>query len=167
MLAQYSGWEGLDKIGPPIPGALDFAWELAEVAEIVIFTSRCSLDAGGEAAPTRLSPGQLRIKVIEWLEKYKFPYSDVYTGQGKPHAAAFIDDRAVYCSPQADKDAFDKALKSTKRSSNEPAQRQPARGSGVTPKSVADKAAKDRSRCSELANVLSELIAISELTLVF
>jgi hypothetical protein len=114
VLAQYSGWEGLDKIGPPIPGALDFAWELDEVAEIVIFTSRCSLDAGGEAAPTRLSPGQLRIKVIEWLEKYKFPYSDVYTGQGKPHAAAFIDDRAVYCSPQADKDAFDKALKSTK-----------------------------------------------------
>ena len=94
VLAEYSGWEGLDQIGPPIPGALDFALSLAEIADIVIFTSRCSLDAGGEAPATRLSPRQLRIKVIEWLEKYKFPYTDVYAGQGKPRASAFIDDRA-------------------------------------------------------------------------
>jgi hypothetical protein len=114
VLAQYSGWEGLDKIGPPIPGALDFAWSLAEIADIVIFTSRCSLDAGGEAPTTRLSPRQLRIKIIEWLEKYKFPYTDVYTGQGKPRASAFIDDRAIYCSPQKDKQAFGKALDATK-----------------------------------------------------
>ena len=114
VLAQYNGWEGLDRIGPPIPGALDFAWELAEIADIVIFTSRCSLDAGGEAPSTRLSPRQLRIKVIEWLEKYKFPYTDVYAGQGKPRASAFIDDRAVYCSPQKDKNAFRTALDATK-----------------------------------------------------
>jgi hypothetical protein len=84
------------------------------MADIVIFTSRCSLDAGGEAPTTRLSPRQLRIKIIEWLEKYKFPYTDVYTGQGKPRAAAFIDDRAVYCSPQKDKNAFKTALDATK-----------------------------------------------------
>ena len=114
VLAQYSGWEGLDQIGPPIPGALDFARELAEIADIVIFTSRCSLDAGGEAPATRLSPRQLRIKIIEWLEKYKFPYADVYAGQGKPRASAFIDDRAVYCSPQKDKAAFKNALQATK-----------------------------------------------------
>lgn len=30
VLARYSGWEGLDQIGPPIPSALDFAWSLAE-----------------------------------------------------------------------------------------------------------------------------------------
>ena len=114
VLAHYSGWEGLDQIGPPIPGALDFARELAEIADIVIFTSRCSLDAGGEAPATRLSPRQLRIKIIEWLEKYKFPYADVYAGQGKPRASAFIDDRAVYCSPQKDKAAFKNALQATK-----------------------------------------------------
>jgi hypothetical protein len=114
VLAQYRGWEGLDQIGPPIPGALDFAWSLAEMADIVIFTSRCSLDAGGEAPTTRLSPRQLRIKIIEWLEKYKFPYTDVYAGQGKPRASAFIDDRAVVCSPQKDKNAFAKALDATK-----------------------------------------------------
>jgi hypothetical protein len=114
VLSEYNGWEGLDRIGPPIPGALDFAWKLAEMADIVIFTSRCSLDAGGEAPATRLSPGRLRIKVIEWLEKYKFPYADVYIGQGKPRAAAFIDDRAVLCRPQTDKNAFKKALESTR-----------------------------------------------------
>ena len=65
-------------------------------------------------AATRLSPRQLRIKIIEWLEKYKFPYSDVYAGQGKPRASVFIDDRAVYCSPQKDKNAFEKALDATK-----------------------------------------------------
>ena len=114
VLAQYSGWEGLEQIGPPIPGALDFAWQLAEIADIVIFTSRCSLDAGGEATTTRLSPRQLRIKIIDWLEKHKFPYTDVYAGQGKPRASAFIDDRAVLCAPQNDKGAFKKAFDSTK-----------------------------------------------------
>jgi len=114
VLAQYNGWEGLDKIGPPIPGAVDFAWSLVQIADIVIFTSRCSLDAGGETPTTRLTPRQLRIKVIEWLEKYKFPYTDVYAGQGKPRAAAFIDDRAVMCSPQKDRLAFEKALDATK-----------------------------------------------------
>ena len=114
VLAQYSGWEGLDQIGPPIPGALDFAWQLAEIADIVIFTSRCSLDAGGEAPTTRLSARQLRIKIIDWLERYKFPYTDVYAGQGKPRASAFIDDRAVVCAPQKDKQAFKKAIAATK-----------------------------------------------------
>jgi len=55
----------------------------------------------------------MRIKIIDWLEKYQFPYSDVYVGQGKPRAAAFIDDRAVKCSPQTEKDVFKKALAMT------------------------------------------------------
>ena len=115
VLAQYNGWKGIDKIGPPMPGALDFARELAEIADIVIFTGRCSLDTGGEAPRTRLSQSQLRIKVIEWLDKYGFPYTDVYVGQGKPHVSAFIDDRSVHCSPAVDKNAFESALESTRR----------------------------------------------------
>jgi hypothetical protein len=115
VLAQYNGWNGLDKIGPPMRGALDFARELAEIADIVVFTGRCSLDTGGEAPPTRLSQSQLRIKVIEWLDKYGFPYADVYVGQGKPHVSAFIDDRAVNCNPQTDKNAFEKTLESTRK----------------------------------------------------
>ena len=113
VLAKYEGWRGTDHIGPPLPGALEFAWSLAQFSDIVIFTSRCSQDAGGEER-SRISPGQMKIRIIEWLEKYKFPYTDVYVGQGKPRAAAFIDDRAVRCSPQTDKDAFTKALVSTR-----------------------------------------------------
>jgi hypothetical protein len=114
VLAKYESWRGLDHIGPPLPGALEFAWSLSEMADIIIFTSRCSQDNGGESSNSRLAPGKLRVKVIEWLEKYKFPYTDVYIGQGKPKAAAFIDDRAVNCSPQKDRKAFETALGETR-----------------------------------------------------
>jgi len=110
VLAAYNGWEGPDVIGPPLPGAKEFALSLAEFADIVVFTSRCSLDQGGEAPRQPVSPAKLRLRVIEWLEKFNFPYADVYTGQGKPRAAAFIDDRAVACRPQTDAAAFPEAL---------------------------------------------------------
>jgi hypothetical protein len=111
VLAQYDKWRGVDHIGDPIPGALEFTRELAKIAEIVIFTSRCAQDI---AEGSRITPGQLRIHVIEWLEKHKFPFTDVYTGQGKPRAAAFIDDRGVNCNPQINKDAFSTAIELTR-----------------------------------------------------
>lgn len=111
VLAQYDKWRGIDHIGDPIPGALEFAKKLAKIAEIVVFSSRCAQDV---AEGSRITPGQLRIHVIEWLEKHKFPYTDVYTGQGKPRAAAFIDDRAVPCNPQRSKTAFNDALELTR-----------------------------------------------------
>ena len=114
VLARYEGWKGLDHIGPPLPGALEFAWSLAEFADIVVFTSRCSTDNGGESAPSRVSPGKMKVRVIDWLEKHKFPYTDVYVGQGKPRAAAFIDDRAVVCRPQEDPGAYGNAIASTR-----------------------------------------------------
>lgn len=115
VLATYEGWEGPDVIGPPLPGAREFAMSLAEFADIVVFTSRCSLDEGGEAPRQNLSPAKLRLRVIEWLEKFNFPFADVYAGQGKPRAVAFIDDRAVPCAPQSDPSAFDRALDQAKR----------------------------------------------------
>ena len=114
VLAKYDGWKGPDQIGPPLPGAREFAESLAKLADIVIFTSRCSLDNGGESATTTLSPGALRIRVVEWLEENEIPFTDVYIGQGKPRAAAFIDDRAVPCRPQTDKTAFADALKAAR-----------------------------------------------------
>ncbi len=115
VLARYDGWEGSDQIGPPLPGAVEFATGLAEIADIVIFTSRCSPDHDDRDVVANLSPGQLRIKVIDWLERHKFPFSDVYIGQGKPPAAAYIDDRAVACTPQTDPAAYEHALKSVHR----------------------------------------------------
>jgi hypothetical protein len=110
VLAKYNEWHGADVIGPPLPGALEFANSLAKFADIVVFTSRCSLDQGGESDKPNLSPAKLRLRVVEWLEEFNFPYADVYTGQGKPRAAAFIDDRAVTCRPQKDPAAFRTAL---------------------------------------------------------
>lgn len=111
VLAQYDKWKGVDHFGDPVPGALDFARKLAKIAEITVFTSRCAQDV---LEGSRITPAQLRIKVIDWLEKHGFPYKDVYTGQGKPRAAAFIDDRAVHCDPQSDGEAFEKSLEAVK-----------------------------------------------------
>ncbi|MFN6962920.1 MAG: hypothetical protein ACK4S4_04050 [Pyrinomonadaceae bacterium] len=105
VLAGYDRWRGPEHIGAPLPGAVEFAHSLAEFADIVIFTSRCSADAGSDR-----DPGKMRILIVDWLERHGIPYADVYVGQGKPHAAAFIDDRAVACTPQLDDEAFDKAL---------------------------------------------------------
>ena len=113
VLSRYEGWKGSDHIGAPMPGALEFAKSLAKVADIVIFTSRCSQDAASETNRI-IDPAKMRITIIDWLDRHKFPYVDVYVGQGKPRAAAFIDDRAVYCSPQNDNDAYSKALENVK-----------------------------------------------------
>ncbi len=114
VLAKYDHWRGAETIGAPVPGALEFAHELAKVAEIVIFTTRCSEERSRTDDGYSLSPAQMRIHIIDWLEKHKFPYADVFIGRGKPLVAAFIDDRAVQCSPQKDKEAFDNALASVK-----------------------------------------------------
>ena len=111
VLAVYDGWRGAEHIGPPLPGALEFARSLNDIADIVIFTSRCSQDL---AAGNTVDPGRVRVKIVDWLEHHNFPYRDVYVGQGKPLAAAYIDDRAVPCTPQTNKNAFDQALKSTR-----------------------------------------------------
>jgi hypothetical protein len=111
VLAEYHGWEGGETIGPPLPGALKFAKSIAKVADIVVFTSRCSTETGELDSESLLTPGQLRIRVVDWLERNGFPFADVYVGQGKPKVAAFIDDRAINCSPQYDDEAFAAAEK--------------------------------------------------------
>jgi hypothetical protein len=110
VLAEYHGWEGGDAIGPPLPGALEFAKKIAKLADIVIFTGRCSEEPGADSEFMQtLNAGQMRINVINWLEKHGFPFADVYVGQGKPRVNAFIDDRAVMCSPQYDPRAYSEA----------------------------------------------------------
>jgi hypothetical protein len=115
VLAEYDGWEGIDEIGAPLPGAKEFAEKLAKVADIVIFTTRCSSQPGSRGAISPLTPGQARIHVIDWLEKNKIPYTDVYMGEGKPRVAAIVDDRAINCRPQEDPDAFDETLTAVKQ----------------------------------------------------
>jgi hypothetical protein len=114
VLASYDGWGGIDKIGQPLPGAVEFARDLAKIADIVIFTSRCSTEPGPQGATSSLTPGQARIHIIDWLEKNEIPFADVFMGEGKPRVAAFIDDRAVACKPQENADAFKETIDALK-----------------------------------------------------
>ena len=72
VLASYDKWRGLDHIGDPVEGALEFAKALDKKADIVIFTSRCSPERIEEEGST-LSSGQYRIRIVEWLEKHGIP----------------------------------------------------------------------------------------------
>jgi hypothetical protein len=115
VLAEYQGWEGIEEIGAPLPGAKKFADALAKVADIVIFSTRCSSEPGSRGATSPLTPGQARIHIIDWLEKNQIPFSDVFMGEGKPRVAAFIDDRAINCRPQEDAEAYKQTLDAVKQ----------------------------------------------------
>jgi hypothetical protein len=115
VLAQYDGWKGLDFTGQPIPGAAEFTRKLSEIADVIVYTTRCAVEPHREELkePTRpasdLAP-RLIHSVRYWLEKYRFTFTDIYAGQGKPLASAYIDDRAIACTPQHNQQAFDFAL---------------------------------------------------------
>lgn len=95
VLAKYEHWTGSEKFGEPLPGAATFTRQLAETAHVVIFTTRCNREMNREQ-----SAEGLRRRVALWLDDHGFAYHEIYIGQGKPHAAAYVDDRAVSCRPQ-------------------------------------------------------------------
>lgn len=107
VLADYSqGFQGVDVIGDPIPGSVEFTKALSEFASILIYTTRCServkggnLGAVPDGGDSR-SAEELRSTIRDWLEKHGFAYDDIWIGQGKPIASAYVDDRAVSCQPQ-------------------------------------------------------------------
>jgi 5'(3')-deoxyribonucleotidase len=108
-LADYSqGWLGIEHIGDPIPGAVEFVRALSKFADVVIHTARVRDDE--QAAKDR---------VAEWLKSHKFPYYSIHVGRGKPIACAYVDDRAVHCAPQASIDGpegvYDDALEQCKQ----------------------------------------------------
>lgn len=129
VLAQYDGWKGIKFLGDPIPGAVEMTHALSQFADVIVFTTRCSVDANLEelrlerelpwdAPPETLRamlPAYLAQKVRYWLEKHGFAFASVWTGQGKPIASAYIDDRAVSCRPQEDPQAFETALTEARR----------------------------------------------------
>ena len=111
VLADYSmGWKGLDHIGDPIPGAVELTQELAKFADVLIFTTRCCEEMG-----RGLGKEMLRKIVKDWLDKHGFVYHEIWIGQGKPIASAYIDDRAICCRPQEDARAFQSAVVKAQR----------------------------------------------------
>ena len=95
VLATYNGWKGVDHIGEPLPGAVEFTRKLSEFADVVIFTTRCNPEINKPEVAHLLVN-----RVRKWLDKHGFTYADIYASQGKPIASAFIDDRAISCQPQ-------------------------------------------------------------------
>src|SRR5687767_6586986 len=75
VLAKYDRWKGVDHFGKPIPGALEFMQKLAKISEITIFTSRCAQDV---LDGSRITPGQLGVKLAACLEDNAFRYPEVY-----------------------------------------------------------------------------------------
>lgn len=115
VLAEYAGWQGIDFTGAPLPGAREFTRRLSEFADVVVFTTRCSvephrMELGEPSRPASDLAPRLLQKVKYWLDKHDFDYAEIYIGQGKPLASAYVDDRAVRCRPQADPRAFEAAL---------------------------------------------------------
>lgn len=96
VLAQYDGkWRGVEQIGDPIPGAVEFTQELSKFADVLIWTTRTNQEVNFE-----FGLADLRELVAKWLDLHGFSYRAVYVGEGKPIACAYVDDRAVTCRPQ-------------------------------------------------------------------
>jgi hypothetical protein len=107
VLADYhQGFRGLNIIGDPIKGAREFMRELCDSYYVVVYTTRCKTFPEGARGPegqveTGRSDAHVLVNlIVNWLERHDIPYDEVYIGQGKPFAAAYVDDRAVCCQPQ-------------------------------------------------------------------
>jgi len=116
VLAQNIGATSLAEIGDPVDGAVEFTRELSQIANVVILTSRLSQDEG-KVASAEYRKAVVRIE--DWLNEHGFAFERVHTGQGKPPASAYIDDRGVSCKPMDDGiAAFKEALEQTERLCN-------------------------------------------------
>lgn len=93
VIATYDKWRGEDHFGEPRPGIAEFLEELSKIARVVIFTTRCKADMFGR--PDGTTPEQLMLKVKDYLDRNNLFYDEIYIGQGKPIAAAYLDGRAV------------------------------------------------------------------------
>ncbi len=83
VLNSYTTKMGLDKQhllpDPPVPGAVEWVYEMVQHYNVVVFTCRAQFSYGIPA-------------VKKWLERHGFPPLEV-TGE-KPIAILYIDDRA-------------------------------------------------------------------------
>ena len=94
-LIAYDEWKGVTEFGDPLPGAKEFLEALQEIGHVVIYTTRTNARVQEEMTEEEL----VRL-VADFLDRNDLPYNDIYSGEGKPLAAVYIDDRSVECTPQ-------------------------------------------------------------------
>jgi NLI interacting factor-like phosphatase len=111
-LATYTTWKGVDHIGEPRPGVQEFMSSLREIAKVVIYTTRMNVE---------VNDGSIRDKeeveniIKNWLKINGIEYDGIYSGNGKPLCAAFVDDRAVSINTNPNEDDYYIALKDVRR----------------------------------------------------
>lgn len=94
-----------DEPGPPIEGAQEFVRSLSHIGRVVVHTCRTNPELYPDDTPQSLVAA-----IWAWLHRHGFKaVSEVYAGPGKPLAQCYIDDRAIWCSPERDHDAFEMA----------------------------------------------------------
>jgi len=81
---------GLDKIGPPMPSIITRMNQLKDMGcWIIIHTSRIS--------PEYLQQQDHQMDMIESaLHLWKIPFDEIWTGEGKPLACGYVDDKAYH-----------------------------------------------------------------------
>ena len=111
-LITYDKWRGLDHFGDPIKGSQRFTHLLSKFARVVIFTTRTKLKP--EYEEQGLTINDLVSRVSSFLDEHGYYYDEIYSGQGKPLAVAYVDDRAIPCQPQLYESEFHVALRLAK-----------------------------------------------------
>jgi hypothetical protein len=94
--------------GPPIPGSKEFLEKLSEIGRVVICTCRTNSELYDDEPVA-----ELRQKLESWFLKWEMMefVDDIYTSQGKPYAACYIDDKAIPCDPEdVNIDEFSRAV---------------------------------------------------------
>ena len=104
-LLRFDDWRGVEYFGEPFPGAKEFLSKLRERFWVVIYTCRCTEGIDG---PEKAN--LLRNRVRDELDRLEFEYDDIWIGQGKPIATAYIDDKGLRCDPAKDHMAFERIL---------------------------------------------------------
>jgi len=109
VLAEYTTWQGWRHIGEPIDGATYFMqWLREQGMYIIIHTTRMAPYINPTA-----TQDEVKQLLADWLNKNDMPFDEIWTGEGKPYAEFYVDDRAVVCRPQYSdrpEDAFSAAI---------------------------------------------------------
>lgn len=104
-LAEYDEWNGIEDIGDPLPGAVQMmqnlhgSWANDRKIRLILHTTRTNPDPFGDGN-RRHEPEEAAELLREWCEEHDIPFDEIWTGEGKPIASVYIDDRALVCNPQ-------------------------------------------------------------------
>lgn len=89
----------------PFPGAKEFLEKLSQYYDIIIYSCRTNVDF--QWGYNNVKPLEvLKKEIQEWLDEHGLIFHYIWGGQGKPHAAVYIDDRAITCAPQENPNAY-------------------------------------------------------------